>query len=444
MTNLTNRRKDTLADANFVCVSFKCLLFNNEKYKSINIVMLVTILIIFQININLSSCYSQYLKLSDCSPANGSWPLNAVVCDGTYLYGTTSTGGLSNFGVVYKINMNGSGYSKLIDFAGASNGRFPYGNLLLIGSTLYGMASAGGLNDNGVIFKINTDGSGYAKLFDFDIVANGAYPNGGLIINGSTLYGMTAWGGISSAGIIFKINTDGTGFTKLFDFNGTNGLTPLGNLTLSGTTLYGMTYAGGLSGFGAVFKINTDASGFAVLLDFDDITNGSYPYGNLWQQGATLYGTTSTGGSSSLGVLFKINTNGSGFAKLYDFTAANGSSPGFGELLYYNNNFYGVTWDGGINNLGVLFKINTDGTGFTKLLDFAGASNGANPSGSLILNGSVLYGITYTGGTSNAGTIYEYQIPVSGNKFPFYQPWLMWILVLTLIIPSLYFLRNIS
>ena len=62
--------------------------------------------------------------------------------------------------------------------------------MTLIGSTLYGMTLVGGADSHGNIFSINTDGSGYQNLFCFN-GANGAYPYGDLTLDGSTLYGMT-------------------------------------------------------------------------------------------------------------------------------------------------------------------------------------------------------------------------------------------------------------
>jgi hypothetical protein len=80
----------------------------------------------------------------------------------------------------------------------------------------------------------------------------GQFP-GSLILNGSTLYGITEGGGDYGDGNIFSIHTDGTGFQNLLSFNGTNDKSPEGGLTLSGSTLYGMTSVGGAYGYGGRF-----------------------------------------------------------------------------------------------------------------------------------------------------------------------------------------------
>jgi len=60
-----------------------------------------------------------------------------------------------------------------------------------------------------------------------------------------------------------------------------------------------------------------------------------------------------------------------------------------------------MTQQGGTSNDGCIFKINTDGTGFSKLLNFNGAANGNNPAGTLTLSGTTLYGTTNIGGANN-------------------------------------------
>jgi uncharacterized repeat protein (TIGR03803 family) len=113
--------------------------------------------------------------------------------------------------------------------------------------------------------------------------------------------------GIDNDGTIFSINTDGTGFHSLLSFTGTNGAIPWGVLALSGTTLYGMTAMGGISGDGTVFSIGTDGSNFQDMVSFDG-TNGATPWGSVILDGSTLYGMTMYGGVNNKGVLFSLTT----------------------------------------------------------------------------------------------------------------------------------------
>ena len=104
---------------------------------------------------------------------------------------------------------------------------------------------------------------------------DGVFPSAGLMLSGNTLYGTAGGGGSSEYGTVFKVNTDGTGFTVLHSFAGSDGGSP-NELILSGNTLYGTTYfGGGVSGVGTVFKVNSDGTGLTTLHTFPSLNNNS-------------------------------------------------------------------------------------------------------------------------------------------------------------------------
>jgi uncharacterized repeat protein (TIGR03803 family) len=72
------------------------------------------------------------------------------------LYGTTAGGGDNDMGTVFVINTDGSGYQRLYSFAGKTtgDGAKPIDNVIFVNGALYGMTTAGGTNDQGTIFKI--------------------------------------------------------------------------------------------------------------------------------------------------------------------------------------------------------------------------------------------------------------------------------------------------
>jgi uncharacterized repeat protein (TIGR03803 family) len=325
----------------------------------------------------------------------------------------TYYGGSANVGTAFKMNTDGTGFTLLHTFTGGvGDGRAPYGGLTLSGSTLYGMTCSGGASDGGRAFKMNTDGTGYTLLHQFNGgSSDGASPLGSLTLSGSTLYGMTSAGGSNNLGTAFKMNTDGTGFSLLRSFNGySDGQTPYGLLTLDGSTLYGMTTFGGSGSGGTAFKMNTDGTGFSLLHTFTgSSSDGSLPYGSLTLSGSTLYGMTQAGGASALGTAFKMNTDGTGFSLLHTFTgsSSDGSLP-YGSLTLSGSTLYGMTSRGGANNIGTAFQMNTNGTGFALVHSFAGyPSDGAIPYGSLTLDSSTLYGMTSAGGASGIGTAFS-------------------------------------
>ena len=91
-----------------------------------------------------SITFSQGAKTDGNDPQH-----NAMTLVGTVLYGTTLTGGQHDNGSIFSINDDGTGYSSplLFDFptsAANNSGDQPYSNFVAIGSVLYGMTSQGG------------------------------------------------------------------------------------------------------------------------------------------------------------------------------------------------------------------------------------------------------------------------------------------------------------
>ncbi len=360
------------------------------------------------------SANAQYTKLLEFTGANGFEPDGSLFFDGTFLYGMTSRGGANNMGTIFKVKTDGTGYLRLLDFAGATNGSIPYGSLFSDGTFLYGMTSNGGANGNGTIFKIMPDGSNFAKIFDFSSTTSGRSPHGSLISDGTFLYGMTLNGGTSGMGTIFKILKDGSGYVKLFDFTGTaDGREPYGDLLLVGTTLYGMTYSGGPSTRGTIFKIQTDGTAYSRLLNFTGYPSwGEEPFGSLVSDGTFLYGMTSGGGTSNDGTIFRIRLDIGSVSTIKNFHLDQGDEP-FGSLLIIGSDLYGMTYSGGNSGTGALFKVKNDGSGYVKLHDFDIVNNGWLPNASLITDGTFLYGTTEQGNPSDGGVVFKYALPLT-------------------------------
>ena len=293
--------------------------------------------------------------------SDGSQPHGSLTLSGSTLYGMTNLGGSSNRGTIFSMNTDGTGFALLHSLSsGSGGGSYPKGSLTLSGSKLFGMTSGGG-GATTTLFSLNTDGTGFGALHYFTGLANdGVYPEGSLTLSGSTLYGMTSAGGAENQGTVFSMNTDGTGFSLLHSFPIIGDCrNPRGSLTLSGSKLFGMT-VGGLNGKGGVFSINTDGTGYGLIHTFTGGTgDGGYPYGSLTLLGSKLYGMTDGGGSANSGTIFSMNTDGTGFALLDSFgvSPADGAAP-VGDLTVSDDGsmLYGMTSAGGVNSAGVIFS----------------------------------------------------------------------------------------
>ncbi|HBA84829.1 MAG TPA: hypothetical protein DCZ95_12110 [Verrucomicrobia bacterium] len=336
----------------------------------------------------------------------GIWPMGTPIESGGQLYGMAQIGGASNYGVVYRANVNGAGYTNLFSFGGY-NGRYPSGKLLLHGGYFYGMTARGGTEDNGVVFRMTTNGTGYTLLHSFRAtnLVEGAIPWGGLIVNSTNLYGMTYFGGVSNLGVIFRISTTGTGYANLHHFVGKkgDGKHPKGDLLLDGGKLYGMTSEGGSNNAGVVFSLALDGTQFKTLYEFTGKPNDAEtPSGSLLKDGNYLYGMAFSGPNKA-GVAFSVHTNGGTLNILKAFGgAATGRDP-FGSLAKSGSRIYGMTRYGGAHNAGVIFSL---GGNYTN--DYQWPSGG-EPIGDPVFVGSALYGSTLRGGTINKGTLFKYE-----------------------------------
>ncbi len=308
----------------------------------------------------------------------------------------------------------------------------PLGRPVLAGPTLYGTSPHGGSNDQGFVYAVNTDGTGFAVLHDFSSDTNGGVPEGGLLVSADTLYGTTALGGTNGPlGTVFSIHTNGSGFTVLHNFTTDPqiGQHPHPRLTLSGSTLYGVASGQASPGWGSLFSIQTDGSGFNPFYTFTtpqttgDVlvnTDGEQPQGALIPSGQTLYGTAYGGGSAGYGTVFSVSPDGNNFTVLHAFT--NNPDGAFirSGVLLADGVLYGTSSLGGSNDRGTVFSVHTDGTSYQVLHSFqTNGVDGANPWSGLVLWHHTLYGTTQKGGTNGHGTIFS--INTNGSAYTIFH-----------------------
>ncbi len=126
----------------------------------------------------------------------------------------TTSGGSSSNGTIFSIGIDGSEFQTLLSFSGMGGayvGSGGIGSLTVSGTTLYGMTTSGGNGNYGTVFKVGADGSGFQNLLIFN-VNNGKLPAGSLTLSGTTLYGMTPLGGNGGSndyGTVFSLTVSG-------------------------------------------------------------------------------------------------------------------------------------------------------------------------------------------------------------------------------------------
>ena len=132
-----------------------------------------------------------------------------------------------------------------------------------------------------------------------------------------------------------------------------------------------------------MFKVDP-AGGETVLHSLSGLDGVIPEAGLIYDAAGSLYGTTSGGGASGAGTVFKLDRKGKEFSVLYSFMGgADGASPNGGLIRDNAGNFYGTTSGGGHLNNGTVFKL--DGIGKeTVLYRFRGGADGSVPSGGVI------------------------------------------------------------
>jgi uncharacterized repeat protein (TIGR03803 family) len=320
--------------------------------------------------------------------------------DGNF-YGTTATGGPSNFGGIFEVTTNGV-LTKMIWLDG-TNGAAPVAPLIEDGSgNFYGTASSGGFQSNGTIFRITQAGD-LQLLVSFK-GTNGSQPLGSLFEGANGwFYGTTFGGGSNNQGLIFRMNADGF-LTNQFAFDGSDGANPGAGLIQGNVgTLYGTTEYGGASGLGTVFKFVIGGT-LTNLSSFTDLT-GAFPGGLVENSTSNFFGATINGGADFAGTIFELGPFG-GEQTLFTFNINNGANPNSPLTPGHDGSWYGTTEEGGNFGAGTIFRLDTRGF-LSTLVSFDGP-NGALPRSGLIqgTDGN-FYGTTTQGGAYGFGEVYQ-------------------------------------
>ncbi|MBI5385685.1 MAG: hypothetical protein HZA90_13485 [Verrucomicrobia bacterium] len=388
--------------------------------------LLATLLVAGILTASTGHATLQYEQLKAFGDSNlaGYDPTGLIEGSDGALYGTTASSFDDLWGVVFRVEKDGSGYRVLHYFGGNKDGSYPWRLIQGNDGALYGTTIYGGTNGAGTLFKLDKDGTGYVILRHFSEGASGGGPEALFQASDGALYGNGGGGAYTNEhglarGTLFKLNKNGDGYTLLHHFGSVpdDGDEPSGPLVEGADgTLYGTTQRGGgytnQSGqtLGTVFALHPDGSGYRVLHQFrggpDD---GSVPARLLVGRDGALYGTTHSGGAHTnqwgyeAGTVFTLNPDGSGYRILHHFAGTAGGGGHTGTLVEgADGALYGATTTSGSTDYATLFRLNRDGTGFQ--IQSNGNWTTGESSGPLLPlirgNDGVFFGVAPMGGTN--------------------------------------------
>ena len=351
--------------------------------------------------------------------SNGAYPLNGLLGHGKVFFGTTSSGGTFNYGTVFRISATGA-ETVLHNFSGGADGGSPQGSLIrdTLGN-LYGTTTVGGSSGMGTVFKLT--GRTLTVLYSFAGHADGAGPQAGLAMDAAgKLYGTTAQGGTSGNGTVFRLSppaVQGGPWTEsvLYSFGtGSDGAVPVAGVTLDAAgNLYGTTSAGGAYTYGTVFQL-TPGNVWTehILHSFKNGNDGAIPYaGLIADKSGNLYGAATQGGTGGGGTAFELSSSNGNwtFTVLY-------SVPGWGISGSFRNlvidssgNIFGTTHCDGSDGSGTIYELTPSASGWNyKLLyTFTGGTDGLYSFSNLVVKQGSLFGTTAYGGSQGAGVIFQ-------------------------------------
>ena len=394
-----------------------------------------------------------------CTKANcpdGSQPDAAPVADeaGNY-YGTTVHGGSKDSGTIYRMSFNGTAWKSSVIHSfclktDCADGNAPQGGLVIdTAGNLYGMTTAGGYNDGGVVYELSPNGAKWTYTILYKFCKKMSCPDGqhpyyaslsyqgaatGAAYDGtSPLYGTTQMGGANGGGVVFQLTPSGGTWTEstVHDFcalaNCIDGGLPFAGVTVDGSgNIFGAATLGGVGieedCCGVLFELKHGAHWtYTSLHNFCSNAVGEVCLDGQGAIGApmldamgNIYGTTGLGGSYNEGTVYKVVPNGdkSKLTTLYSFcpktNCPDGALPWAGALaMDASGTLYGTASQGGTGG-GTIFSLGGPKLNKFKALVVLKGSNGADPQGGLALDPSgALFGVAPAGGKGSEGVFFQ-------------------------------------
>jgi uncharacterized repeat protein (TIGR03803 family) len=301
----------------------------------------------------------------------------------------------------------------------------------------FGVTTNGSGSGAGTIYRTDTNGTNFSLIDTFDILKNGVQPfNQELVEVSGKMYGVTRSGGNNGNGVFFEFDPATGSYIVRHHFNDSTGKFPQCYLLLgSNGKIYGTAQQGGANNTGTLYEYNTTTNTLTRKVSFGIPVNGRYPSGKMVETSTgVFYGVSTSGGVTYAGTIFKYTLSTNILEKKDEFLSAlNGSSPEGGLMKASSGILYGMTARGGSSGAGTLFQYDLTADSIKTLIQFNG-QNGRNGKGTVIEINGGLYGLTNYGTYSTSGTgkglLFRYDISSDtitrlrafGSRVPGYYP----------------------
>lgn len=386
-----------------------------------------TLLVVF---VAASAQASESVLLSFNTP-QGVHPLSPLVADGNgNFYGTASSGGANNCGVLFELSQVAGKWTETVLFSCQGHQAVPNGPLTFDKSgNIYGVTQS---YNSGSILEFKQSGNGtWTQALVHPFTTNEGMPNLDLTWDSAgNLYGTTQVDSTGFDGEVFELSPQSNGSwneTILYKFPAPDraGMPTAGVIFDSKGNLYGPTYFGvrGNDSSGGIYELSPQSNGpwaFTLIHNFT-VSAGGGPYSRLvFDSSGNLYGAAAQAGAKFAGEIFELTPGAGGSwdeKPIHTFeSGSDGYYPVGAPVFDESGNLYGATiWGGNAcsdNVCGIVYELSPNSEGGWKetiLHRFASALDGSEPNPGVVLDSSGnLYGTTYFGGSRYGyGTVYE-------------------------------------
>jgi uncharacterized repeat protein (TIGR03803 family) len=345
--------------------------------------------------------------------ATGNNPNGVIQGPDGYLYVTTANGHTNNYGALSKVATSGAPAATYP--MTKATGSTPSGALTVTASGIvYGLTQSGGANGEGTLFALDTSTGTLTDVYDLPVsLGNGSASSTMITGLDGSVYTAQNGAGFASCGEIFAYKPGGS-VSSVYQFTADFGAAqPTGLMQASDGTLYSLTFQGGDYGDGVLFAVKPDGTGQRTIGSYGQRPRTIIPQQMVAGKDGQFYSWTGTDYNYEID---RIDTSSGALTPIHIFTSDESAVP-TGLIYGADGRLYGVAKGYLTTDPGVIFRLNTDGTGYTVLHTFGSSGDGIDPN--YVVQGSdgKLYGTTPAGGDSaldGDGIVFSYD-PVTAT-----------------------------